>query len=169
MALIACSECRREISDKAASCPGCGAPVVKPVAETDVGACPCCATPVKLSAESCGKCKAIFSDDGWRPIAGGASTAAKVENASTSVEKSGSSLWKWLFGVPIGGFVLLMIVGACAGNTPDGKERQASRDAISLCWSEQGRKSLDSGTARFVASTCEKMESDYRAKWGRNP
>ena len=28
MALIKCSECGREISDKAATCPGCGAPVV---------------------------------------------------------------------------------------------------------------------------------------------
>ena len=28
MALVKCSECAREISDKAASCPGCGAPVV---------------------------------------------------------------------------------------------------------------------------------------------
>lgn len=27
MALIACSECSKEISDKAATCPGCGAPV----------------------------------------------------------------------------------------------------------------------------------------------
>ena len=29
MALIQCSECGKEISDKAASCPGCGAPVGK--------------------------------------------------------------------------------------------------------------------------------------------
>ena len=27
MALISCSECDREISDKAAACPGCGAPI----------------------------------------------------------------------------------------------------------------------------------------------
>lgn len=34
MALVRCSECSREVSDRAASCPGCGAPVtsgVKPV------------------------------------------------------------------------------------------------------------------------------------------
>lgn len=28
MALIKCSECNREVSDKAVACPGCGAPVV---------------------------------------------------------------------------------------------------------------------------------------------
>jgi hypothetical protein len=32
MALIKCSECNREISDKAATCPGCGAPVANRVA-----------------------------------------------------------------------------------------------------------------------------------------
>lgn len=33
MALISCTECRREISDRAASCPGCGAPTAEaPVA-----------------------------------------------------------------------------------------------------------------------------------------
>ncbi len=30
MALIKCSECGREISDKAGACPGCGAPVSSP-------------------------------------------------------------------------------------------------------------------------------------------
>jgi hypothetical protein len=29
MALIECSECRRQVSDKAASCPGCGAPIAQ--------------------------------------------------------------------------------------------------------------------------------------------
>ena len=31
MALINCHECEKEISDSAASCPGCGAPVAKSV------------------------------------------------------------------------------------------------------------------------------------------
>lgn len=33
MALIQCQECGKEISDKAASCPGCGAPVSQPKAK----------------------------------------------------------------------------------------------------------------------------------------
>ena len=32
MALIECSECRRQVSDKAASCPGCGAPIAQTAA-----------------------------------------------------------------------------------------------------------------------------------------
>lgn len=38
MALISCSECGREISDKAAACPGCGAPVSPAQVEAAEGA-----------------------------------------------------------------------------------------------------------------------------------
>lgn len=31
MALIRCSDCDRQVSDRAASCPGCGAPIATPV------------------------------------------------------------------------------------------------------------------------------------------
>lgn len=80
-----------------------------------------------------------------------------------------SSVWKWVIGAPIGAFVLLMVVGSCAGNTPEGQARSSDRAAIDLCWKEQSRKSLDPGTARFAASACERMESDFRQKHGRNP
>lgn len=30
MALIECAECERQVSDKAAACPGCGAPIAAP-------------------------------------------------------------------------------------------------------------------------------------------
>ncbi len=43
------------------------------------------------------------------------------------------------------------------------------RGAIELCWKEQQRKSLDPATARFVASTCERMESEFRIKYKVNP
>lgn len=171
MALIACTECGKEISDKAAACPGCGAPAQTLIATPDVGACPACGSSVSMSAGSCQKCKAIFSDDGWKPVAGAGSIdpVANVPAGKTGIEKEKSSVWKWLVGVPVGGFILMMIVGSCAGNSPEGKERQASRDAISYCWGQQSKKSLDPSAARFAASACEKMESDYRAKWGRNP
>lgn len=125
MALIACKECGKEISDKAAACPHCGAPV--------------------RASE---------------PV---------VNRWAEEPKKEKSSIWKWVVGVPVGAFVLLMVIGSCAGNSPDGNERHASRDAIKYCWEQQSRKSLDPGTARFAASACEKMESDYREKWGRNP
>lgn len=66
-------------------------------------------------------------------------------------------------------FVVFFIIGYIEGSSPEGKERAKQRDAIAYCWTQQQRKSLEPSTARFVARTCEKMEEDYRQKWGRNP
>lgn len=48
-------------------------------------------------------------------------------------------------------------------------DRRSDKDAIEYCWEEQKRKSLDPGSARFVASTCEFMELQYKQKYGRAP
>ena len=50
MALVGCFECGKQVSDKAALCPHCGAP--KP--------------PVKRSDYSCGSCGADQPDNPWR-------------------------------------------------------------------------------------------------------
>lgn len=42
MALINCSECGKEISDKAASCPHCGNPMNQPVQKEEYLCCPKC-------------------------------------------------------------------------------------------------------------------------------
>lgn len=34
MSLVACSECSHQVSDKAASCPHCGAPIARPLEQT---------------------------------------------------------------------------------------------------------------------------------------
>ena len=54
-------------------------------------------------------------------------------------------------------------------NSPEAQAKAHDRDKISLCWSDQGKKSLDPGTARTVAGWCEKMEDDFKAKYGRAP
>lgn len=112
MALIACAECGKEISDKAAACLHCGAPVT------------------------------------------GAATVAPPDATKSS------SWWKWLIGVPVSGFLLLMLIGSCSG-TPESraaKSRQSS--AIALCWQEQAKKSNDPATARLMAEACEKMAAE---------
>ena len=40
MALIKCGECGKEISDRAAACPGCGAPIAAPAAQAAPSAPP---------------------------------------------------------------------------------------------------------------------------------
>lgn len=76
MALIACTECGKEISDKAAACPGCGAPVTatKPAVaqrmEAMDGFCPACGDDCSMNAMSCLQCGAMFdSSSGQRPVA----------------------------------------------------------------------------------------------------
>lgn len=102
------------------------------------------------------------------PAAGPAPDATPIALKPES-EKQGSSIWKWVLGVPASIFVLVMAIGSCAGNTPEGKARGIDRTAIEVCWDEQGRKSLDPSSGRFVASVCEKMERDFRDRWGVSP
>lgn len=121
MALIQCSECGKQISDLADSCPGCGAPV---------------------------------------------SGVAKSSVTTPAVVKKGPKLWLW---IPLAALGIWFVIAMFTPMTPEDMERMRKEKAIELCWEEQERKSLDPATARFVASACEKMESDYKSRWGRSP
>lgn len=110
---------------------------------------PCgeCGNPVSTAASACPKC--------------GAPVAA---SAPAPVEKKGP-LWPWVLVAVIGGATLLISMGS----TPEARERGTLRSAIESCWKDQKRASLDQATARFLASTCERMESDFTAKYGIKP
>lgn len=76
---------------------------------------------------------------------------------------------KWVVFPVLGLFALFMIVGSLLPKNPQYDAMKRARSVIEQCWSDQGRKSLDGGTARSVASFCEDFERDYRTKYGRNP
>ena len=57
MALVKCKECDRDVSDAAAACPNCGAPVPKTI-DADEEQCPFCMTVVRAEATVCPNCKA---------------------------------------------------------------------------------------------------------------
>ena len=147
------------------------APAAPASFQRDIGYCPNCNYELLMTADACPNCKAIFDDQGWSPTKTreGNSRNADQIGAPTAVKKTSGSLWKWLLGVPAGGFALVMIIGTYAGRDPSVVARVAEKDAISYCWEQQARKSLDPATARFAASACERMESDFRTKWGFNP
>lgn len=126
MALIACRECGKEVSDQAPACPHCGAPALAAAPK-----------------------RGTYYDDTPAPAA-----VAEI--------KSGSNWWKWLIGVPVGGFLLLMLIGSCSGTPSSRAAKSSQSSAIELCWKDFGKKSNDPDTARFIASTCEKMEADAR-------
>ncbi|HCD1179322.1 TPA: hypothetical protein ACKRFB_002610 [Proteus mirabilis] len=54
-------------------------------------------------------------------------------------------------------------------SSPESKEKSKDRNAISYCWKEYDKKSLSDEQKRFIASSCEKMESDFRSRYGVNP
>jgi DNA-directed RNA polymerase subunit RPC12/RpoP len=74
-----------------------------------------------------------------------------------------------IIAVPLVGFLLLFFYFLIAGPSPEDKEKASDRAKIKLCWEDQARKSLDPGTARFVASMCENFEQEFRAKYRHNP
>ncbi|MBN8714581.1 MAG: zinc ribbon domain-containing protein [Xanthomonadales bacterium] len=80
-----------------------------------------------------------------------------------------ASVWPWIIGVPIALFVAMMVIGTVAGSSPEAQAKAQARDAIAYCWKQQADKALDPSTQRFVASTCEKMENDFRTKYSTDP
>lgn len=78
-------------------------------------------------------------------------------------------IWPWIVGTPVAFFVFMIVFGMIVGSSPEAEQANKDRNAISYCWDRQAGKSLDPATARFAASTCERMESDYRAKYREDP
>lgn len=107
MALIECTECKEQISDKADTCPKCGAPQKR---------------------------------------------------------KGGSSIKYWV-GVPVALIAAFLAFGAAFGD----EEKAKARGVIDLCWKDQKRPSVDPATARFIASTCERLEDEFKKKYGHRP
>jgi hypothetical protein len=58
MALMKCRDCQNDVSDSAAACPRCGAPVPRPLDPNRI-TCPHCSTGFNRSASVCPGCNAV--------------------------------------------------------------------------------------------------------------
>lgn len=105
--------------------------------------------------------EAIAYDAGQRQPREDIGAAARSE-----ARPGGFSLWWLVLIIPVALFLLMLVIGSIAG-PPD--DRAQARGAIDLCWAEQKRKSLDPGSQRFIAGTCEMMERQFREKYGVAP
>lgn len=76
--------------------------------------------------------------------------------------------WKIVFGL-LAVVAAFLLFGAVVGNTPEGKERQKARDVIELCRSDEKNFKGGSGAKSIITETCEKLENEFRAKFGSNP
>lgn len=101
--------------------------------------CPECGTEMSTEAKACPKCGAVRKRTKW---------------------------WLW---IPLGGVSIVLFFGWASAQNPANKERIVAREAISLCWKDQERKSVSPSTQRLMAGVCEKMEADFVSKWGSRP
>ncbi len=104
----------------------------------------------------CNECQKEISD-----------TAKACPNCGAEVPRA--KVWPWVIGIPVALFIVFLIFGATRANTPEGQAKSKARDAISYCWKQQRDQSLSSGSQQFVASTCKKMEQDFRDRYGVSP
>lgn len=142
MALTVCNECGGRVSDTAAACPHCGAPVLRASEAVD--------TPLKR----------VAIQDPLIPFASAASSSA-------SGSESNGSAWPWLIGLPIGLLGVFLLVGALQPSNP---EKTKDRDVYELCIKDL--ESLDRGrnsSARTLASMCENMRNAFIKKYGGTP
>jgi hypothetical protein len=143
MALVKCPECGTEISDKAVACPMCSIP--KPL---DVSI---------LESET--------------------ATDSVIVDSCTGKGNFPVLLVAFLLGM----FAVMAHYGgpeplpqpAFPISPPKQKEKNSWLDypsvaqgAISNCWDEQKRKSLELNSQRLIASFCENMERDFIKKYG---
>lgn len=70
----------------------------------------------------------------------------------------------------IGGAMALFVLYALTRpSTPEAQDMRVRQLAIEACWDDQRRKSNAPAQAQFIAGACERMEADFRAKYGRSP
>lgn len=106
MALIPCSECGKEISDKASACPHCGAPVASQVAPAASTLCSECGKEISDKAGVCPNCGA--------PVAPPVAQAAPPKDNQTATPKDKKKIAKWK--VALGIFLFFVVIIALAGN-----------------------------------------------------
>jgi hypothetical protein len=116
----------------------------------------------------------MFDDEGakWCPRCGvpeplsDAAAALRAGSTSSGTKSSGSSWWKWVLGVPVVLFILMMVLGTINSNPEQNSARRAYETCMSsLADADRAR----SGTGSFIAGACEKMRNDYIAKYRNNP
>ena len=75
----------------------------------------------------------------------------------------------WLIGLPVGIFALLMLVGKFMDD-PQSKQRWVDAETVKLCWKQIAKPEAERKTQEFRSQTdCERLEFDFKTKYGENP
>ena len=143
MALISCSNCGKEVSDKAKICPNCGCQLIEEIiAEETPIICEDCGSEIPLDAEACPKCGCPVSD---KNEVSDEPAPQKVEIASVNLPTVKKSAKKYIIIAII--VAILIGVGIVAGSII--KSNQSAK--ISADYSEN----LKSATTMMLLGATE--------------
>lgn len=79
-------------------------------------------------------------------------------------------LVRWIIGLPVALFAVLMLGSQLFFNaSPDREAQWVERETIRLCWKERASGPKKDTPAQFTEAQCEKLEFDYKTRWGSNP
>ncbi len=78
---------------------------------------------------------------------------------------------RWLLGLPVLFFIVLMLVSKLLFTaSPDRETQWVERETIRQCWKELKRKPDDDKPRHFTGQAqCEQLEQDFRQRWNDEP
>lgn len=78
-------------------------------------------------------------------------------------------LVRWLIGLPVAFFAVLMLLGALF-NSPESEARWVARETIRMCWKEVQKPPKEGKPVHFkTPNECERLEFDFKTQHGENP
>ncbi len=158
MALINCTECGREVSDKAAACPGCGAPVVPPPLAAPAPPPP---LPPPPRQEPMPRIKGLWLYVGLLVAVLAGATVWGVLSQPTPEQKAAAAARK------------AKDEAIAAEQRAQQESRRHEKFAVEFCETRYKEMNADRqytpAMLRLHSMTCRKMRDDYRAKWGQDP
>lgn len=101
------------------------------------------------------------------PHCGAPGSGTPADQDPAEDKKPKRTWWKWILGVPVGLFILMMVIGSLQPANP---EKDRARVVYSRCIEQlESSDRARLPTANGLATMCEKFRQDYRAKYGVNP
>lgn len=116
--------------------------------------CPHCAETIKEEAVRCKHCHADLSE--------------AVQTPTLPETKPVGFLAKMII------VIVVLVVGflgfgAIVGNSPEGQAKAHARRAIDLCRDNESSYRGPSGALAIISGACEKLETDFRTRFGHAP
>ena len=88
----------------------------------------------------------------------------------TEIATPKPKLVRWIIGLPVGLFAVLMLGSEIFfAMSPDKEAQWIERETIRMCWKEREKGPKADTPAQFTPDQCERLEFDFKTRWGSNP